>query len=1030
MADNTDDLIISISTDQATLRRSIKRIEQDLGTLAGTVKKQFDAVGKSVDNSVTTAMQNRINAMVGIGAKGVKEWNGALADQGKELERLRAKYNPLFAVQSQYRKNADDIKRAHALGAISSTEYQAAMSRERQAALAATAAIKGRNQAISAGPGRLTSNGAGAYQTANIAAQFQDIGVTAAMGMNPLQIALQQGTQLSSVFQTMGGGKAVVAGLAEAFASLVNPVSLVTIGLVAGGAAAIQYFSSVSSGGEKSEETLRREEELIQKVIDKWGSALPELRKYEEARQKLADSADIKDAAAIEAARQWEELRSRVSDLTVEFADVVSLLSAAGAEADQVSTLQRAFSDLAAAIKDGSATTEQAKAVQTALAAFASQTGVPAIADFAAQFDGLAASIGKSSTNAAKLKQDAAILVDLVKKLPPLGTLNPMTSAGGRFITDPNEQQSQRARDAESADPKILSNGQWVTPPTPTPRPNIELEGLPGDTKKAGSASNAYRDLVKSADDRLAQMRQEIELTGKAGIEADALRFKLDLLQQAEDKGRKLSAEQRGELEKKVDLYKQYSEQLAKAKLQQDLLEQRKLSGLSSTEQKVYSTLQQYGRPTDLASDEAAAIRQMIQMQDTQDGIKSFLTDFQSALVSSGGDIGEAFATAIKNAINNVLSKVLDQALTNLSKAITGAIFGDGASSSGGGAVAGVVSAVGAAPVIPVQRSGLGNISSYAKAIQSIESGGNYGALGPITKSGDRAYGAYQVMGANIPSWTKGALGQSMSPSAFLSSPSAQDAVFNKYFGASVAKYGNPQDAASVWFTGRPLAQGAGAADILGTTGSQYVDKFNNALGKLGETAEAATSGLGTFGSGLTQVGSALGGAGGGGGGGGGLFSFLGSLFGGGGKTSGSLYTSDRLFRAAGGPVSGPGTGTSDSIPTMLSNGEFVVNARSSRKHMALLHAINNGTIGHMAAGGVVRPVAVPVMPSVARMGNANDNGSRSGVLNVHIHGANGDDHVRNLVKQGVDQGIAAQNEQMRRGGFGTMNNRYSSQKG
>jgi hypothetical protein len=33
-----------------------------------------------------------------------------------------------------------------------------------------------------------------------------------------------------------------------------------------------------------------------------------------------------------------------------------------------------------------------------------------------------------------------------------------------------------------------------------------------------------------------------------------------------------------------------------------------------------------------------------------------------------------------------------------------------------------------------------------------------------------------------------------------------------------------------------------------------------------------------------------------------------------------------------GGPVSGPGTGTSDSIPAMLSNGEFVINALSAQK--------------------------------------------------------------------------------------------------
>ncbi|MEV0822549.1 hypothetical protein [Nonomuraea rubra] len=58
---------------------------------------------------------------------------------------------------------------------------------------------------------------------------------------------------------------------------------------------------------------------------------------------------------------------------------------------------------------------------------------------------------------------------------------------------------------------------------------------------------------------------------------------------------------------------------------------------------------------------------------------------------------------------------------------------------------------------------------------------------------------------------------------------------------------------------------------------------------------------------------------------------------------------------ARGGPVSGqlkgPGTGTSDSILARLSNGEFVVNARSTRKYLRLLHLINTN---RFASGGLV----------------------------------------------------------------------------
>ncbi len=54
------------------------------------------------------------------------------------------------------------------------------------------------------------------------------------------------------------------------------------------------------------------------------------------------------------------------------------------------------------------------------------------------------------------------------------------------------------------------------------------------------------------------------------------------------------------------------------------------------------------------------------------------------------------------------------------------------------------------------------------------------------------------------------------------------------------------------------------------------------------------------------------------------------------------------------GQVFGPGTGTSDSVPAMLSAGEFVVRADSVRRYgVGLLQAINSGSFALGAAGGV-----------------------------------------------------------------------------
>lgn len=65
----------------------------------------------------------------------------------------------------------------------------------------------------------------------------------------------------------------------------------------------------------------------------------------------------------------------------------------------------------------------------------------------------------------------------------------------------------------------------------------------------------------------------------------------------------------------------------------------------------------------------------------------------------------------------------------------------------------------------------------------------------------------------------------------------------------------------------------------------------------------------------------------------------------------GSITAGNIMQKANGGPVFGAGTGTSDSIPAMLSNGEYVINAKAVRRlGLPLLNALNNG----YAVGGAV----------------------------------------------------------------------------
>lgn len=70
--------------------------------------------------------------------------------------------------------------------------------------------------------------------------------------------------------------------------------------------------------------------------------------------------------------------------------------------------------------------------------------------------------------------------------------------------------------------------------------------------------------------------------------------------------------------------------------------------------------------------------------------------------------------------------------------------------------------------------------------------------------------------------------------------------------------------------------------------------------------------------------------------------------------SSGSAGTIPQA-RASGGPIYGPGTGTSDSILARVSNGEWVMRAASVRKYgHAMMDAINRGSFPKFASGGSV----------------------------------------------------------------------------
>lgn len=126
-----------------------------------------------------------------------------------------------------------------------------------------------------------------------------------------------------------------------------------------------------------------------------------------------------------------------------------------------------------------------------------------------------------------------------------------------------------------------------------------------------------------------------------------------------------------------------------------------------------------------------------------------------------------------------------------------------------------------------------GDLGQAREALAAIESSGNYNAVGPVVEKGsykgDKAYGKYQVMGKNIGPWTEEILGRRYSVEEFLADPEAQDRVAEYRLQQNYDKYGTWEDAASVWFTGRPVSHNNNDSDGY-TTANEYVTRFQAAL--------------------------------------------------------------------------------------------------------------------------------------------------------------------------------------------------------
>ncbi|NGO63959.1 phage tail tape-measure protein [Rhizobium daejeonense] len=292
----------------------------------------------------------------------------------------------------------------------------------------------------------VASVGAQRAAISNLSFQLNDIATSLSGGASPFTVMMQQGSQVAQALSSTGGGlSGVVKTLGGAFASLANPVSIASFAIIGLTGYAVQYFSELLSGGEKSEKVLKEEAELIDRVAQKWGEALPTLKKYNDERNRLKDQADLTNAAEAVAQGQYEPIRKVIGDVRAEIGALVVDLRQAGTEDEDILKLQDSFNGLYEKVEAGKASTSQLREVQANLAAIFKATGIPAAEAMAASIGKVADELDRAIEAADGARFEAAIQ-DFFKR-SPIGTLTPLVAGGGQFL-NPDQQQTFNANSA------------------------------------------------------------------------------------------------------------------------------------------------------------------------------------------------------------------------------------------------------------------------------------------------------------------------------------------------------------------------------------------------------------------------------------------------------------------------------------------------------------------------------------------------------------------------------------------------------
>jgi len=470
----------------------------------------------------------------------------AIRDDARKAEALRAALDPAAASLQRLNTELAEYAALASRGAISTDELAKAeaLAKTRHDAYVAslTSGARGAKAAID-----------GVYvSTSNVAAQFQDIAVQMAMGgISPFQIALMQGTQLSSALGADRGNslKGVLAGLASGFAGLLNPVGLATIAIIGLGGTIVQWAMQSKDATRDVEDALKGVEGAIGRIKSAYPDALSGI--VEKVRPSLS-MFGVELELALESARKAQDkalksMSAEMKKVDMSTRSAQSFYSeygvAAPAEANRFKDIQSAVDAMRASVQAGKPAFDAYIMALKDLAISSPDSDVRKLAQSMLEGAKSARTMADGVLEAeAALRSMDAYLPNATKMLASFNAQMDLMRQGERGLdrgaaTDALDAQAliasgnartmgQALAVAEEYERK-LRNIAGIGVPLPPTKPNVE--GISERGGRSGPALDKFQSAILSAQDQSKQIEAQIRLYGMEGAALEKERLAIEL---------------------------------------------------------------------------------------------------------------------------------------------------------------------------------------------------------------------------------------------------------------------------------------------------------------------------------------------------------------------------------------------------------------------------------------------------------------------------------------------------------------------